>query len=298
MTGQIENRHDFDVLADVLDTLRFKGSMFFRSELAAPWGMQFDKCDYPRFHIVLSGSWIADTQGRRLVASTKAVQACHLDQPLFQHGEITHRIMCGQIRYDQDTSHPFLDSLHEIMHFGRTENQESIWPIVKTIEAEINRTGHHEGPIIDRLAEIIFIRLLELSIGDSKQTTGFLKALSDRRVYNALALIHAEPGHAWTLNELGEKVGMSRSTLVRRFQSNVGVAPMTYIANWRLAKVYHQVVYTKHSLSQIAASFGYASVGSMNRAFLRYHDITPAALRKLKSSKGDVSHAQETYFQN
>ena len=242
--------------------------------------------------------WIADKPGRKLVASTEAAQACHLDQPLFQHGEITHRIMCGQVQYDQDTTHPFLVSLHEIMHFEHTENQESIWPIVATIEAEINRTGHHEGPIIDRLAEILFIRLLDHCIGESKQTTGFLKALSDRRVYNALALIHAEPGHSCALNELGEKVGMSRSTLVRRFQSNVGVAPMSYIANWRLAKVYHQVIYTKYSLSQIADSFGYASVASMNKAFLRCYDITPAALRSSKLSKGSVSNAEVHGFQN
>jgi len=302
MTDEIEKRHDFDVLADVLDTLRFKGSMFFRSELAAPWGMRLDKCDYPRFHIVLSGSccigardvenreispkeivllagghehWIADKPGRQLVASTKAAQACHLDQPLFQHGKITHRIMCGQVQYDQDSTHPFLDSLHEIMHFENTENQDSIWPIVTTIEAEINRTGQHDGPIMDRLAEILFIRLLDHCIGESKKASGFLKALSDRRVYNALALIHEEPGHAWTLNELGEKVGMSRSTL----------------ANWRLAKVYHQVIYTKNPLSQIADNFGYSSVGTMNRAFLRCYDITPAALRNSKSNRDDVCNS-------
>jgi len=316
MTEQIEKKHSFDVLADVLDTLRFKGSMFFRSELAAPWGMRLDKCDHPRFHIVLSGTccigakdvadrqvspneivllagghehWIADKPGRQLVASTEAAQACHLNQPMFQRGEITHRIMCGQVHCDQDTPHPFLDSLHEIMHLKNTEKQDSIWAIVAAMEAEINRTGHHEGPVIDRLAEILFIRLLDHCIDSGGETKGFLKALCDRRVYNALAFIHAEPGHAWTLDELGERAGMSRSTLVRQFQSSVGVAPMTYIANWRLTKVYHQVIYTKLPLSQIAENFGYASVGSMNRAFLRYHDITPAALRSLKSSKGDVA---------
>ena len=104
----------FDVLGDILETLRFRGSIFFRSDLAAPWGMSLPGMGSPRFHIVLSGEcfvgsdtrdavkaeeadiimlpngdshWIADKPGRELIPSARAGEACELDNPLFQKGE-------------------------------------------------------------------------------------------------------------------------------------------------------------------------------------------------------------------
>lgn len=131
MVKKVSNRINFDessvdVLADVLDTLRFRGSIFFRSRLAAPWGMSLSKLKNPRFHIALSGDcfigvddtntkiidlhnmdivmlphgemhWIADQPGRKLIPSEQAGDACELGMPLFQKGEITNKLICGLI---------------------------------------------------------------------------------------------------------------------------------------------------------------------------------------------------------
>ena len=61
------------MLGDILETLRFRGSLFFRSDLAAPWGMSLSKT------------------GRELVPSARAGEACELGNPLFQKGKITNR---------------------------------------------------------------------------------------------------------------------------------------------------------------------------------------------------------------
>ena len=55
MSERLNEANDFDVLGDVLETLRFRGSIFFRSELAAPWGMSLEEETFPRFHIAMSG---------------------------------------------------------------------------------------------------------------------------------------------------------------------------------------------------------------------------------------------------
>ena len=118
MPARLNQADDFDVLGDILETLRFRGSIFFRSDLAAPWGMSLTGVGNPRFHIVLSGEcfvgadnhdavkaeasdiivlpngsahWIADKPGRQLVPSDRAGRACELGNPLFQDGEITSR---------------------------------------------------------------------------------------------------------------------------------------------------------------------------------------------------------------
>jgi transcriptional regulator GlxA family with amidase domain len=73
---------------------------------------------------------------------------------------------------------------------------------------------------------------------------------------------------------------MSRATLVRRFQDAVGVAPMTYIKNWRMMKAYGAIKYTHAPLEEIAASMGFASARTLAKAFERQYGFTPTELRR------------------
>ncbi|GJL82468.1 MAG: AraC family transcriptional regulator [marine bacterium B5-7] len=296
----------FDVLGDVLETLRFRGTIFFRSELAAPWGIFLDPVGLPRFHIALSGScyvggddfddlevremgivmlpvdnshWIADQPGRELVASARAGEACELNNPLFQQGKITNRIMCGIVHYDQDSPHPLLDSLPKILSFPEFEPTEPIWITVTLIDAQMRSVNDRTRSIVDRLTEVLFLQLLNCYVERNQDATGFLAALRDRRVQHALMLIHREPAFDWSLSLLGERVGMSRATLVRHFKDTVGVAPMTYILNWRLAKAYNLVKHTCMPLEQIADNVGFASSRSLSKAFRRCYQLTPKELR-------------------
>ena len=307
MSERLNENYQFDVLADVLETLRFRGSIFFRSELAAPWGMSLEQEAFPRFHIAMSGDcfvgasdeesvkvrqseiimlsagnshWIADQPGRKLVPSARAGEACELGSPLFQGGEITHRLMCGLVQFEQTSSHPILDSLPDILHFPGLHATDPILATVNLIDTEMQRTKGQGGPIIDRLTEVLFLQLLNHHINENENAEGFLAALRDRRVSRALSLIHAEPQYHWSLSSLGERVGMSRATLVRHFQNAVGIAPMKYIMNWRIMKAYHLIKYTSTPLEQIADSVGFASARTLGRAFQRHYEYTPNELRR------------------
>ena len=163
MPARLNDGKRFDVLKDVLETLRFRGSIFFHSDLAAPWGMALAPAAIPRFHIALSGEcfvgddenneavrlrameivmlpngkahWIADQPGRELVPGDTADEACDLSVPLFQQGTITHRLMCGLVHYDQESPHPILQSLPGILHIAELKADERIWMTVSLIDA-------------------------------------------------------------------------------------------------------------------------------------------------------------------
>ncbi len=311
MSEKLNEAENFDVLGDVLTTLRFRGSIFFRSRLAAPWGLSIPKMGIPRFHISLSGScfvgsdnhaavkiqqtdivmlpsgnahWIADRPGRTLTSSSSAGEACQLGDPLFQDGEITNHIMCGLVQYDREVAHPFLDSLPELLHFPRIKSDDPIWMTVALMNTEIQRINRTDDPIIDRLTEVLFLQLLYHYAAHSAGSQGFLAALQDRRLHQAITLIHKMPDFNWSLASLGSQVGMSRATLVRHFESSIGVSPMKYIQNWRITKAYNLVKYTTTPLEQIAASVGFASAGSLSKAFLRHYQYTPGELRRAKIS--------------
>jgi hypothetical protein len=46
----------------------------------------------------------------KLVPSKQAGDACALGMPLFQQGEITNKIMCGIVEYDEAIEHPILSA--------------------------------------------------------------------------------------------------------------------------------------------------------------------------------------------
>ena len=139
--------------------------------------------------------------------------------------------------------------------------------------------------IVDRLTEVLFLKLLDHFVQENDDASGFLAALRDRRVYRALTLIHREPEFNWTLDALGERVGMSRATLVRRFQDVVGAAPMAYIADWRIMKAHSLVKYSNTPFEHIADATGFASARTLSRAFQRRYDCTPSELRRLQNER-------------
>lgn len=309
MSESLSEETSFDVLVDVLDTMRLRGTVFFRSELAAPWGLSLEPAGVPRFHIALSGScfvgasnglplnvsemdivmlpngkehWIADQPGRALVPSKRAGEACELDAPLFQVGKITNRLMCGLVQFDTEMAHPILDTFPDVLHLTGIEQSDSIWLLVLSIEAEVVKSKGSGGRIVDKLTEVLTLQLLSRYVAEYKEMTGFLAALNDRRVLRALTLIHQQPAVDWSLTSLGTQTGMSRATLIRNFETSVGLSPIAYLVNWRLVKAYNLVKYSTETLEQIAESVGFKSASTLNKSFKRRYGRTPSNLRRDK----------------
>jgi len=71
----------------------------------------------------------------------------------------------------------------------------------------------------------------------------------------AITSIHDEPGHDWTVEELGQPAGMSRSIFALRFKETVGVSPMEYLTRWRMLLAGDRIANTSDSISEIAQSW-------------------------------------------
>lgn len=307
MTESIKTHVSIDVLKDVLETLQFKGSVFFESELSSPWGLSLEKSTSPRFHVAVTGNfhvgvsdcesieineknlvlipggvehWIADKPGRKLVASNKASIACEIGEPFFANGEVSNVLICGLVKFDRNVKHPIFDALPSLIKIAGSDNE--VWSVVKLILSELNSGNKLDSAIIDRLAEILFIKILQIHVRDNDVNFGFLAALRDRRIYRALELIHDAPERNWTLDMLGEGSGMSRATLARKFQEILGVSPMAYLNNWRVMRAYSLVKYSSTPLDKVAEATGFASSKTLTKAFKRCYGISPAILRKEK----------------
>jgi transcriptional regulator GlxA family with amidase domain len=120
---------------------------------------------------------------------------------------------------------------------------------------------------------------LYLEDSDDSTLTGWLAALRDPLVGQAIALLHAEPARDWTVTELAQAVAASRSVLVERFNRLLGRPPIRYLTEWRLNLASGLLRTTERSVSEIAASVGYSSDEAFSRAFKRAFGQAPARWR-------------------
>jgi transcriptional regulator GlxA family with amidase domain len=141
------------------------------------------------------------------------------------------------------------------------------------------------------MSEMMFVdavrRYVETLPEDSR---GWLAGLRDRFIGRALALMHDAPANGWTVDDLGKRVGLSRSALHERFVEMIGQPPMQYLANWRMQVAAALLRDTSATVAAIAQEVGYDSEAAFARAFKRRTGKPPAAWRmRVMSSRAASS---------
>lgn len=170
------------------------------------------------------------------------------------------RMMCVTGGYGADDG-----GLRHLIHATRTEGRQ-------------HRVG--SDSVQARLSELIFIEALRRYVESSGPSQGdWFSALADPPVGRAIGLLHRQPAQAWTLAELARQAGVSRTVLAERFSSHLGMAPMTYLAKWRMQIAAGMLATGKATLAQIANEVGYESEAAFSRAFKRCNGLSPAMWR-------------------
>jgi transcriptional regulator GlxA family with amidase domain len=81
----------------------------------------------------------------------------------------------------------------------------------------------------------IAILALRLHVQErAAQGVGWLVALADPHMRTAITCMHEAPGHQWTLQELADHVGMSRTVFAQKLKKRVGMTSMEYLTRWRM----------------------------------------------------------------
>ena len=138
--------------------------------------------------------------------------------------------------------------------------------------------------MLAKLSELLFVEAVRRYAETLPEgQTGWLAGLRDHYVARALALLHRDIIRAWTVDELGREVGLSRSALAERFTHLIGVAPMHYLANWRMQVAAQELRHRSTSLAQVATTVGYESEAAFSRAFKKAFGTAPATWRRSRS---------------
>lgn len=128
--------------------------------------------------------------------------------------------------------------------------------------------------VIDRLCEIVVIRLLRHLIEEGEATVGLVAGLAHPNLSLALVAIHDNPERNWRLEDLADIAAMSRTHFANTFRTVVGVTPGEYLSSWRLTLARMEIA-KGNSLKVVVGKVGFSSSAALSRAFKRRYGVSP-----------------------
>jgi AraC-like DNA-binding protein len=190
-------------------------------------------------------------------------------------------VICGFLGCEVQPFNPLFNALPRRMLVARgAEQGAALARLIELTREELTRSGPGREILLARLAEAMFVEALRRFIEAYPTKMGWLAGMADELVGRSLAALHARPGYLWTLDELARHVATSRSVLAERFTGLLGMAPMQYLARWRMQLAAELLAGSKASIAEISHRLGYGSEAALSRAFKRIVGVSPAHWRQ------------------
>lgn len=201
-------------------------------------------------------------------------------------GEAEFRLLGGYFRFDPTNMALLRYLLPALVHIR--ERDATAGRLVSTIEL-LSEEALQERPgrdlIVERLVEVMLVEALRTRPGEigAAGRPGLLKGLADANLARALQSFHGDVARHWTVAGLARVAGLSRSTFSARFSQKLGLPPMEYVMQWRMAMARDMLQRDDMPLDIVAAAIGYESASAFSTAFRREIGVPPSHfLQKLR----------------
>lgn len=296
-----------DPLAAVISLLRPQTVLSKLVTGAGRWSVRYAAHEEPGFCVMLEGSCFIDVDGigpieleqgdfvllpatpgftlgndRSLrptaVGPTRKVELRHGAQT----GKPSMRMLAGWFSFDPTNAQLVENFLPAIVHVRRDEpGAARLHRIVELITEETAGRRPGRELILERLVEVVLVEALRFRPAEAaKQEKGLLAGLADPGLARALRRIHDDVAHRWTVGDLARAAGMSRATFAERFTRLVGMPPMEYLVEWRIAIAKDVLRRERTSLAEVAERIGYQSASAFSTAFTRHAGCPPSAFAR------------------
>jgi AraC-like DNA-binding protein len=181
----------------------------------------------------------------------------------------------GYFVFDPINASMLLNFLPKMLRLHATDPAiDSVAVVVELIQREARDRRAGRALVLTRLIEVMLVEALR-SEPVELTTTGLLAGLRDSQLAAALRGIHTRTAHPWTLATLAREAAMSRSSFAERFARVVGMTPLNYLLQWRLAFAKHLLAHEQKSVAETALAVGYESASGFSTAFSREIGMSP-----------------------
>jgi LacI family transcriptional regulator len=156
-------------------------------------------------------------------------------------------------------------------------------PPLSSVQPDTIRLGYEGAALLDAMMEgesapqeTIFIP----PKGIARRLSSEAAAIDDREVASAMQIIRDHACEGLTVQDVIERLNVSRSTLERRFHAAFGRSPAMEIERMRMSRAKLLLMETRYKLSKIAVLTGYGTASQFATAFKRHSGFTPGEFRK------------------
>lgn len=294
-----------DPLSELLSLLKPRSTISSGFEAGGYWSIQFgDQHQQIKCYVILSGScWLAvegiadpvrleqgdcfvlpsgrpfrlaSDLGVPSVSASAIFPAARSGGVVTVEGGGSFSLVGSRFAVSGNHADMLLGLLPTIVHIRKGAEQAALrWSIDRMME-ELRSAQPGGSLIAQHLAHMMLVQALRVHMTDCLgRGTGWFYALADEQLSQAIVVMHADPARQWTLRELGQSAGMSRSTFALRFRRAVGETPMEYLSRWRMLLACDRLEHGGHSISRIAPALGYLSESAFSTAFKRVIGCSP-----------------------
>src|SRR6267154_616703 len=298
-----------DILTDVLDRVRLKGTLLFHYEFGRPWSVALPRSPDAIFHYLSRGSasialedgpmiqmaegdFVLIVRGEphvlRSGRRTKPVRLADLDRWPAHVGLVRHgggrkpfsTMICGRFSLSRPSPNNVLKLLPPVLHLRPAADRDWLETILQRMVAEAAFQRAGQVAVLSRVTEVLFVEVLRSwikSLGPGEG--GWLGAIADRYLGKALQLIHEHPEHPWTLGALGRHVGLGRSAFAARFTRLVGQPVYHYLVARRMYEAALMLESGDDAIARIATRVGYETTTAFSKAFKQHYSFSPGRYR-------------------
>ncbi len=294
------------VLRDVLEVARLAQAKVTLADLAPPWGLQIDPSADLAIHLVRKGQcWlhaepsqplllaegdiafirdgvahaVSDTPKSPILPYRQGLEVA-TERALTRSADAKEKvtqILCAKYSFQPTSWHPLLTALPSVavVRAASVMENRQLHLLVEVLDAELKEVADGQSLLLSRLMDSLLILVLRTWIADpSEIPSGWVAALRNPEVAQALSYIHQQPQESWTAEKLAQRTGQSRATFNRKFVELVGEPPAAYLARWRMSLAADLLVNSSLSLEEVASRVGYESSAAFSKAFRRSRGVS------------------------
>jgi AraC-like DNA-binding protein len=182
----------------------------------------------------------------------------------------------GHFAFEGKHAGMLLGVLPPIVHIRKESDKAALRWSLERMRQELRDPQPGGFLVAQQLAYMMLVQALRLHLAEGlRGGVGWLFALADKQMSAAMHAMHEDPAHRWTLQELAERAGMSRSTFALKFKETVGASPLEYLTRWRMLLAGDKLANASDSVSVIALALGYESESAFSTAFKRTMGCSP-----------------------
>lgn len=195
-------------------------------------------------------------------------------------------LLCCDFYFARGRRNPLLDALPDYIIVREADGGERFRRLAQLVSQEIHGRAFGSKVVLDKLADAMFTMALRHYVQHAEERRGLIAALADARLGRAIAAMHADPGHAWTVAELAAVALQSRTAFAQRFVEVMGTSPYQYLTDWRMSEASRLLEDPAQSVAHVADRLGYQTEAAFRRAFKKSVGYGPGQVRRAARAVG------------